>query len=413
LDEVPGRLDPGGPREVTKLAELSLGVGTVRKDREREAAFRLRAGCGIRLTRRHGRIMPVARLGSSVPPGDVAARTLALVDIHSPSREEREIADYVEREMPWRPTWRDGETLWYSTAVGDEPLVVLAGHLDTVPANGNFPGRHSEGVVAGLGASDMKGGVAVMIELARALADRGTAGGLAAGFLFFPREEISVEESPLPEFFATGALGRTALVIVLEPTDNELQVGCVGNINARLRFTGRSAHTARPWLGDNAIDRALEGLAPLKGLPPHDVSVGGLPFREVLSITRIAGGRADNVVPDVVEATVNFRYAPDRSRPDAEARLRELVGGDIEILSHSPAASVAVDNPLVQRLRTIGGFEVTPKQAWTPVAQFAEVGLDAINFGPGATRFAHAPDEQVEVEALERSLDAFRSFFSA
>jgi succinyl-diaminopimelate desuccinylase len=357
--------------------------------------------------------MPLARLDSSGRPGDLAARTLALVDIHSPSGEEQEIAEYVAREMPWRPTWREEETLWYSTAVEDEPLVVLAGHLDTVPPNGNFPGRRDDGRVVGLGASDMKGGVAVMMELAWMLSEQRPAGDFAAGFLFFPREEIAVEQSPLPRFFATGAVDRAALVIVLEPTDNELQVGCVGNINARLRFTGRSAHTARPWLGDNAIDRALEGLAALKGRPPDDVEIDGLQFREVLSLTRIAGGRADNVVPDLVEATLNFRYAPHRSRADAEARLRELAGPDAEIISHSPAASVAVSNPLVQRLRAIGGFEVTPKQAWTPVAQFAELGLDAINFGPGATRFAHAQDEQVEVEALERSFDALRSFFSA
>jgi succinyl-diaminopimelate desuccinylase len=385
----------------------------VREDSEGEAAFRLRARCGIRLTRRHGRIMPVAEHDSSGRPGDVAARTLALVDIHSPSREEQEIAEYVAREMPWPPTWRDGETLWYSAAEGAEPLVVLAGHLDTVPANQNFPGRRENGLVVGLGASDMKGGVAVMMELAWALAEQRAGGDVAAGFLFFPREEIAVEESPLPRFFATGALDRAALVIVLEPTDNELQVGCVGNINGRLRFTGRSAHTARPWLGDNAIDRAVDGLARVKGLPPHDVEIDGLPFREVLSITRINGGRADNVVPDLVEATVNFRYAPHRSRENAEARLLELAGPEIEIVSHSAAASVAVNNPRVQRLRAVGRFDVTPKQAWTPVAQFAELGLDAINFGPGATRFAHARDEQVEVAALERSLAALRSFFSA
>jgi succinyl-diaminopimelate desuccinylase len=340
----------------------------------------------------------------------VAARTLALVDIHSPSGEEQEIAEYVAAEMPWPPTWRDGETLWY--APGDAPpKVVLAGHLDTVPANGNFPGRRDDGVVHGLGASDMKGGVAVMMEVAWALA-RG-AGAAEAGFLFFPREEIAVELSPLPAFFASGALHGAGLVVVLEPTDNEIQLGCVGNVNGRLRFEGRSAHTARPWLGVNAIDVAVRELGRLAGLAPHDVDVGGLPFREVLSLTRIGGGRADNVVPDLVEATLNFRYAPHRSRADAEARLRELAGPDVEILSHSSAASVAIDNPLVRRLREIGGFTVTPKQAWTPVAQFAEVGLDAVNFGPGATRFAHAPDEQVEVAALERSLEALRVLLNA
>jgi succinyl-diaminopimelate desuccinylase len=339
---------------------------------------------------------------------DLAARTLELVDIHSPSREEGALADYVARAMPWEPGWRDGETLWYRSGGADRPLVVLAGHLDTVPANGNFPGRREDGVVHGLGASDMKGGLAVMIELARALATEGAEPPVSTGFLFFPREELAVEESPLPTFFATGAVDDAAVVFVLEPTDNELQLGCVGSINGRLRFEGRSAHTARPWLGENAIDRAVAGLARVAGLPPHDVAVGGLPFREVLSLTRIAGGRADNVVPDLVEVTLNFRYAPHRSREDAEARLRELAGDDVEITSHSPGASVAIDNPLVQRLRDDEELVVTPKQAWTPVAQFAERGLDAVNFGPGAPRYAHTRDEQIEVAALERSFDALR-----
>jgi succinyl-diaminopimelate desuccinylase len=156
----------------------------------------------------------------------------------------------------------------------------------------------------------------------------------------------------------------------------------------------------------------VQGLARIAALPPQDVEDEGLVFREVLSLTRITGGRADNVVPDLVTATLNFRYAPHRSPAAAEARLRELAGDDVEIVSHSPAARVAIDNPLVQRLREIGRFEVTPKQAWTPVAQFAERGLDAVNFGPGATRYAHTRDEQIEVAALERSFDALRVFLS-
>ena len=341
-------------------------------------------------------------------PLDLAARTLELVNVHSPSWEEQAIAEYVAANMPWQPTWRDEETLWYAAPREGRPLVVLAGHLDTVPANGNFPGRREDGVVHGLGASDMKGGLAVMIELARVLRFLRKAPPVATGFLFFPREELNVEESPLPAFFDAGLVDDAALVVVLEPTDNELQVGCVGSINARLRFEGRSAHTARPWLGENAIDRAVTGLASIAGLPPHDVEVGGLPFREVLSLTRISGGRADNVVPDLVEATLNFRYAPHRTREEAEARLRELAGDSLEITSHSPAASVAIDNPIVQRLRDEEGLVMTPKQAWTPVAQFAERGLDAVNFGPGATRYAHAQDEQIETAALERTFETLR-----
>jgi len=327
----------------------------------------------------------------------LAQRTLALVNIPSESRSEAEIAAYVAAEMPWEPTWREGETLWY----GDRPRVVLAGHLDTVPSQGNLPGRIEDARLVGLGASDMKSGVAVMVELARA--------GAEFGYLFFPREEIAVEESPLPAFFETGALAATELVIVLEPTDNQVHAGCVGSIVARATFAGESAHAARPWTGVNAIAKAVEALAPVVRLEPLDVENGGLTFREVVTVTRVEGGVADNVVPAHAAATLNFRYAPGRTRSEAEGRLRELVG-EVEILSHSPAAPVPADNPLLDRLRNAGGFELAPKQAWTPVAQFAEIGLDAVNLGPGATRYAHRVDEQVEIAELERTFEALTSF---
>ena len=345
-------------------------------------------------------------------PPDLAARTLELVDVPSESREEAALADVVRAAVPLPLAYEDDLTLLFRPEPTGRPLVVFAGHLDTVPANENLPGRIEDGSVHGLGASDMKGGLAVMVELAR-WASGSPELALDPAFLFFPREEISVEHSPLPRVFDAGVISDAALVVVLEPTDNELQVGCVGNINGRLRFEGRSAHTARPWLGVNAIDLAVEGLAHVTGLAPHDVDVEGMPFREVLSLTRISGGRADNVVPDLVEATLNFRYAPHRSAAEAEERLRELAGDRVEIVSHAAAAPVALRNPLVERLRDTGGLEVTPKQAWTPVAQFAERGLDAVNFGPGATRYAHTRDEQIEIAALERSFEALRVFLSA
>jgi succinyl-diaminopimelate desuccinylase len=331
------------------------------------------------------------------------------VNIPSESRNEAEIADYVAAEMPWEPAWRDGETIWYETGAGEGPLVVLAGHLDTVPAQGNLPGRIEAGRVVGLGASDMKAGVAVMMELARWSAERELQGAVDLGFVFFPREEIAVEESPLPDLFATRLLDRAALVIVLEPTDNELHAGCVGSIVARATFEGESAHAARPWTGVNAIAKAVEALAPIVRLEPLDVENGGLTFREVVTVTRIEGGVADNVVPAHAAATLNFRYAPGRTRAEAEARLRELAG-DVEILSHSPAAPVPAANLFLERLRTGGGFELAPKQAWTPVAQFAEIGLDAVNLGPGATRYAHRVDEQVEIAELARTFEALTSF---
>jgi succinyl-diaminopimelate desuccinylase len=339
----------------------------------------------------------------------LAERTLALVDIPSESRREAQIAAYVAEQMPWEPAWREEETLWYDPGTGERPLVVLAGHLDTVPAQGNLPGRIGGGRVIGLGASDMKAGVAVMMELARWWAQRDAEGVVDLGFVFFAREEIAVEESPLPALFETGLLDRAALVVVLEPTDNELHAGCVGSIVARASFEGESAHAARPWTGVNAIGLAVEALAPVVRLEPLDVENGGLTFREVVTVTRIEGGVADNVVPARAAATLNFRYAPGRSRDEAEARLRELAG-DVEILSHSAAAPVPDSNPLLERLRAAGVFSLAPKQAWTPVAQFAERGLDAVNLGPGATRYAHRVDEQVEIGELAKTFEALTAF---
>jgi succinyl-diaminopimelate desuccinylase len=340
----------------------------------------------------------------------LAARTLQLVDVPSESREEQAIAALVAGEMPWQPAYRDAETLWFDASRGGRRLVLLAGHLDTVPAQGNLPGRLEDGRVVGLGASDMKGGLAVMVELARWLADRRAETALDLGFLFFPREEIAVEESPLPRLFDTGLLDRANLVVVLEPTDNTIQAGCLGNLNARLTFRGVSAHSARPWTGVNAIARAIEALEPIVRLEPLDVDVQGLVFREVVTVVSIGGGIAPNVVPAEAHCELNLRYAPGTTGEEAFARVRALLPDDVEVelLSDSPPARVALENPLVERLRETGGFAVEPKQAWTPVAQFAARGLDAVNLGPGATRFAHRVDEQVEIAELVRTFDALR-----
>ena len=340
----------------------------------------------------------------------LARRTLELVDIPSESRSEGQVYRYVTAHVPLPSAFSDGESVIYAKREG-KPLVLLAGHTDTVPAQANLPGRIEDGWVVGLGASDMKGGLAVMIELARWAAETELAYDLA--LLFFPREELGPAENPLPGIFERTALVDEAkLVICLEPTDNTLQLGCLGNLTARVVFEGRSAHSARPWLGENALRLALEGLRPVLEAEPRDVEIEGLLFREVISVTELHGGIAANVIPGRAEATVNFRYAPDRTPASAEARVRELVGRDVEILSHSPPAHVAVGSPLVERLRVAGGFELQPKQAWTNVADFAARGLDAVNLGPGATRYAHTADERVEIAALERTYAALQRFLT-
>jgi succinyl-diaminopimelate desuccinylase len=311
--------------------------------------------------------------------------------------------------VPLETAFDDGESVLFTKRAG-RPLVLLAGHTDTVPAQGNLPGRIEDGAVIGLGASDMKAGLAVMIELARWVHDIDAAYDVA--FLFFPREELGPAENPLPGVFErTGVVDEARLVICLEPTDNTLQLGCLGNLNANVVFEGRAAHSARPWLGANAIALALEGLRPVLVGEPRDVDIDGLVFREVMSVTQLNAGIATNVIPARAEANVNFRYAPDRTPGSAEARIHELFP-NAEITSHSPPAHVAAESPLVQELRAAGSFALEPKQAWTNVADFAARGLDAVNLGPGGTRYAHAADERVEIAELERTFDALRRFLA-
>ena len=337
-------------------------------------------------------------------------RALDLVNIPSESGREQDVYRYVASVVPMAEAYSDGESVIFAQRRG-KPLVLLAGHTDTVPAQGNLPGRIEDGAVVGLGASDMKGGLAVMIELARWAFETELDYDLA--LLFFPREELGPAENPLPGVFEhAGLIDEAQLVICLEPTDNTLQLGCLGNLNARVVFEGKSAHSARPWLGVNAIGLAFDGLRQVLGAEPRDVEIDGLVFREVISVTQLHAGIASNVVPARAEAILNFRYAPDRTPESAVNRVRELVGTDVEILANSPPAHVALHSPLVDRLREVGGFEVQPKQAWTNVADFAARGLDAVNLGPGATRYAHAVDERVEIAELERTYDALRRFLA-
>ena len=309
--------------------------------------------------------------------------------------------ELVRSLLPGEPLYDDGEAIVWGDA---RAPVVLAGHLDTVPAQGNLPGRIADGAVHGLGASDMKGGVAVMLELARAAA--------SARYVFFTREEIALDESPLPAVFASGVLTGAELAVVLEPTNTILHAGCLGNLQARVEFLGESAHSARPWTGSNAIHALAEGLAPLARLEPLDVELDGLVYREVVSAVRIEGGIAENVVPARASAELNFRFAPGRSRDDAAARLRELLpAGELHVLHNAPSAPPGLQNPLVERLRELVP-EVAPKQAWTPVAQFAEQGIDGINYGPGETAFAHRQDEQIPIANLHAVYETLARFLS-
>jgi len=359
--------------------------------------------------------VPRGRLAAVTSLADrLARRTLELVDVPSESLHEAAIREHVRALVPseFQAVHEGDEAfLWARERRAGVPLLVLAGHYDTVPAQGNVPGRIEDGAVHGCGASDMKGGVAVAIELVRDLATLDP-GPVDVALLLFGREELPPQHNPLPALFdATPLLREAALAVLLEPTDLTIQAGCVGNLSARVTFHGVSGHSARPWLADNAIHRAIEGLGRVATHERREATIDGLTFYEVISVTRVEGGVADNVIPDRAVATLNFRYPPDRTPEEAEAEVRALVPTDatVEIAGNSPPAAVVVDAPLVQSLRTVGDFPIEPKQAWTNVADFTARGIPAVNFGPGATRYAHTRDERCEIDALERAYVALRA----
>ena len=334
----------------------------------------------------------------------LATRALELIDIPSESRDEAALAAHVHGVL------RDGgvevRDAGDGCVVAGSGDVVLAGHLDTVPAQGNRPGRREGDTVHGLGAADMKGALAVMVELALA--------GAPCRCVFFPREELPWAESALtPLLEREPALAATPLAVVMEPTANALHAGCVGNINAQLVAHGRSGHSARPWLAENAIHRLAAAVGRVAEQPHAEREFEGLTFVEALSVTQIAGGIAQNVIPDRAEAHLNMRYAPGTSAADAEGRLHDLLADlvDVEVFSNAPSGAVPrAGNPLVARLRE-QGLAWEPKQAWTPVAEFARAGVDAVNFGPGEPRFAHTRDEQVAVGALVRSYEVLEALW--
>lgn len=351
----------------------------------------------------------------------LARRTEALCARLSPIGDEREIADDVEA---WaRPRFARVERIRNSLVVhvdgereAGRPLLALCGHLDTVPVHeeDRHPPRREGGRIVAPGASDMKGGVALMMELAERLPRERRFCDLV--LVLYAREEGPYVENELGEVLRDPArLAGTDLALCLEPTDNVLQLGCVGSIHATFTFTGRAAHSARPWHGENAIHRAGTLLAELAARPPREARSGGQLFREVVSATRIDGGRARNVVPDHCAVNVNFRFAPDRTLEQAADELRALGarhGAAVELVDLAPACPAFGDHPLVRRLVERTGVAAQPKQAWTDVARFSTHGIPAANLGPGATSQAHQRGEWIEVEALAKGYALYERFLA-
>lgn len=346
---------------------------------------------------------------------DLLALTRDLVAIPSVSREEAAITDYLEAALvavPWLEVVRVGDNLVARTHLGRDQRVVLAGHTDTVPPHGDNVVPRIEGDrLRGVGAADMKSGIAVMLELARTVAEP----AVDVTYVFYAREEIAAAESGLRELAeARPDLLAGDVALLGEPTDGVLEAGCQGTMRVRVVLRGERAHTARPWMGRNAIHRLGRVLAVLDAYEPRRPVLEGCEFRESLQAVTVAGGVAGNVVPDHAEVLVNHRFAPDRSPEEAEAHVRELLGpvlgdGDaVEVIDQAAGAAPALHHPLLAALIDRNRLDVRAKLGWTDVARFAAMGVPAANFGPGDATIAHTVGEYVDRDPIERVFRALR-----
>jgi len=340
---------------------------------------------------------------------DLLERTAALVAVPSESLHEQVLVDQIEAELrsyDHLVVDRVGDNVVARTQLGRPIRVVLGGHTDTVPANGNELPRIDGDVLWGLGSTDMKGGLAVMLELAR----RHIAPMLDVSYVFYAREEIAATESGLLELEAERPDLLTGDVAILgEPTDGAVEAGCQGVIRLAVTLIGARAHTARAWMGRNAIHRLGHLLAVLDAYEPRQPVILGCRFHEALLATHVEGGVAGNVVPDRATVTISHRFAPDRTLDEAEAHLMEVLepllepGDSVVVTDRSPAAFPALDHPVVATLVRRYDLEVSAKLGWTDVARFSAWGVPAINLGPGVASLAHTAEERVERASLERT----------
>ena len=343
---------------------------------------------------------------------------LELCAVASPIGEERALCDAVQGRLGRlplaAPIRRYGDSIVVPVTRGRGPAVALVGHLDTVRTE-NGPARIEGGRCFGAGASDMKSGLAVMIAYAETakLADL----RCDLSLVFYAREEGPFTENELgPVLEADPELGRVDVAVCMEPSDNKLHLGCVGSVHATVTFEGRTAHSARPWEGDNAVTRAGEMLTELRALAPRESVLDGLTYRTVTTVTQARdGGRGRNVVPDLFVLIVNHRFSPEQTLDQAKANLLALVAGRarVEFTDLSPSARPSADHPLVKALVASGVRAVEPKQAWTDVARFAARGVPAVNFGPGENAQAHQKNESTSLALVHEGYGIVERWLSS
>ncbi len=350
---------------------------------------------------------------------DLLERTAELVDIPSESRAEAAITNHIEallKTVDGLDVERVGDNVVARTHLGRAQRLILAGHTDTVPANGNARARIEGDVLWGLGSADMKSGLAVMVELALALEDP----VVDVTWVFYAAEEIAAAHNGLGHLFRDRpdlVVGDAALLG--EPTGAVIEAGCQGTLHAEVVLRGERAHSARPWMGRNAIHRLGRLLAVVEARPERRPMIDGCEYREALQAVRVEGGVAGNVIPDRAAVTLNHRFAPDRTVEEAFEQMRALVapcleaGDELTLGDHAAAAAPGLDHPLLTRLIDRGELEVRAKLGWTDVARFAAAGIPAANFGPGDPTLAHTAEERVDRAALEATYHALAGLLGA
>jgi succinyl-diaminopimelate desuccinylase len=346
---------------------------------------------------------------------DPVTLTAVLVDTPSVSGEETALADAVQAALsaqaPHLRLLRSGNTVLARTDLDRPQRVLLAGHLDTVPIAGNLPSRCVDGLLYGCGTSDMKSGDAMILHLAATIGE--PVHDLTV--VLYDCEEVEAARNGLgrieqehPDWLAA------ELAIVGEPTNGLVEAGCQGTLRVSVRTAGHRVHSARSWLGDNAIHAAGEVLARLAGYRPRSVEIDGCTYREGLQAVRISGGVAGNVVPDACEVQINFRFAPDRSLPDAQQHVREVLDGfALEFTDGAPGALPGLDAPAAREFLQTTGITPVAKYGWTDVSRFAARGIPALNFGPGDPNLAHTREEHVHTEQITACTKVLRRYLTS